>query len=172
MTEMGSRATVIAVSGLCAVSAAALLWLGLSKLALPSGFAGRLADLETRTAGLEASGRGAGKASPYAPGAVCDGLGAGELQEVARKLAAAAPAGVSLMNLQLNPPDAVPARRIAPAVLRLQARGDYPQLTAWLDGLAHGQPEVFVDHLDFALQDGAVTVNLSGKVYCWTSAAQ
>ncbi len=158
--------------GLLTVGASgALLWSALTWIATPPDYGVRLAALREQAIALESAARRGRDPGRFQAGAVCPGAGAEELHALRQELAAKVPAGVSLVSLQLAPAVAEgPQGRIGAVTLRAKAQGEYPVLTGWLTAMASGGPEIFVDRIDFFARDGAVVLNLVGKVFCWNSA--
>jgi hypothetical protein len=155
---------------LVAAACGALYWSALTWIATPAGYGERLAALREQTSALESAARRGREPGLFQAGAVCPGVGTGDLQALERDFAAMAPAGVSLISLQAAPLADGPPGRLSAVTLRAKAQGEYTLLNGWLSALAAGRPEVFVDRIDFVARDGAVVLNLVGKVFCWTAA--
>lgn len=152
----------------CALLAGKALWM----LATPVDFETRRGALETRIARLEASAGQADRPSAFGPGALCPTSDATGVEGVRQAFAlAAAQSSVTLTDLTAARADGADLRqRIAPIDLRIQGEGGSDAVFALLHRLSRGAPELFVDRLDLVAKPPNVTMKLSGRVFCWTSA--
>jgi hypothetical protein len=173
MTAEGGNSLKIGVAMLVAGACGLAAWTGLTALATPPDFAGRRAALTQRVAQLEHLARLPADTGAFGPRAVCPATDAAAIQSVRAAIqgASGGDAGVKLTYVALQPV-ASPSTtaRLAPVTLDVRAEGSYSAMSAFIDRLVALQPVVFVDRLDLQSAKPDVTLKLSGKVFCWTSA--
>jgi hypothetical protein len=154
------------------VAFAVVSFFTLAQLSRPADFKARASTLNETLSRAERLGHTRGNPYAYPAGAVCDNPNAGADDLKRRTEAAAAASSVSLSSLAVNPPAVGEAPgRVTPVTLQFSATGKYESVVGMLGVLASAEPQVFVDTTDLKpAAAGAVTLKLSGKVLCWTSA--
>lgn len=146
---------------------AVLVVIALSTLARPSGFSGRMGDLEDSVTASEQSLK-AGSGLSYAPGSVCDRTQVEEADAIkARLQAAAQSAGVTLTSLNAAAgPQGQGGVTLSPVTLQVQANGRYDQVMTLLTDLANDRPTIFIDTADLVSKTSSVDLKLEGRVFC------
>jgi Type II secretion system (T2SS), protein M subtype b len=162
-----------AVTGVTAVVVVGgLTFTLLSMLSRPQDFKSRVRSLDHEISRVERLSKSKGDAGAYAAGAICDNpaVGANALETRARNAAAAA--SVALTGLSATPPLADDqGGPTAPVALQFSASGKYEAVVAMLSSLDRDEPEIFVDAADLKpAAAGQVTLKLTGRILCWTSA--
>lgn len=154
-----------------ALAVAALLAFGFSALAQPPHVRERLAAIQADTAKaaeLEDDNRGV---TPYPRGAVCSDPATAQGKVRKALDAAAARAGVTLVQPAVAPtPLGEDGARLPALRLSFQATGSYEAVTQLLGDLAALQPAIFADTVDLKSQVSSVSLRFSGRVFCSTSA--
>lgn len=159
--------TLIAVAiGLGAIALAAPLAL-LPNVARPAGFDRRTAAVSAQIDRARALTSAPGDAGAYAKGALCAGPIERAGSDLSRRVAAAAAAAglqapvvrASLHRLDFQ-------RGIPNIELQVEADGRYDAVVAMLGRLAATEPDIFVDTLDLQPHVTAVSLKLTGHLYC------
>lgn len=147
------------------VSAAATAW-SMSAIASPGNFKARLVAI----APAAATGRKAmTPVARYPVGSVCQTSLVRAADTVRTSLASkAANAGLSLTQAFVEAGGAGGAE-IGALDVDLEATGDYAAVVRLFDSMEASRPMIFVDTVDIQPAGGAVTLKLSGQVYCWIS---
>ncbi|MGA0601542.1 GspMb/PilO family protein [Caulobacter sp. KR2-114] len=148
-------------------AAAVLVFLALSTLASPSGFSGRMGELEQSLGKSEQEIRSSGSLT-YAAGSVCETSQAQAVEALkGRVQAAAQAAGVTLASLNAAPgPQGQGGMTLSPVTLQLQASGHYDQVMGLLASLANDKPAIFIDSADLVSKTSSVDLKLQGRVFC------
>jgi hypothetical protein len=147
------------------------LWLVLSQLAQPANLNRRMADLsgqisETeRLRGLETG------PLDHPLGAVCHQPTPLAVAALKQRLQGALTAnGFSTASLVVVPGVGDEATGLSPITFTLSTSGRYDAAVMLIAGLAKTQPEIFVDQADLQSQTSSVSLKLSGRLFCLTSA--
>ena len=153
------------IGGAVAVVAAT----GLAALARPADRAERLAQVERKLERLETLQRGAaGEGPTYPRGAICrEGVGRGVglvEQKVRAQLGQA-----RLTTIAFDPSTPVGDSLMAVG-FRFETEGSYEDAMTLLRGLDAARPTLFVDSVDLVSKTSTVSLRLSGRFYCSTSA--
>jgi hypothetical protein len=164
---------IAAAAAVLAIAGAWAGYSGLAALARPAGLNADLERIRASIAKVEAAPRQGGDVSFYAPGAVCHdppGRAADALR--ARLAAAAAGAGLAPPKITLadtGAPDVT--QPLAPVIFQLETSGRYDQVIAYFRRLSEAGPQIFADSVDLRSQVSSVSLKLTGRVLCSTSAA-
>jgi type II secretion system (T2SS) protein M len=152
------------IGGAVAVVAAT----GLAALARPADRAERLAQVERKLDRLETLQRAAGEGPIYPRGAICrEGVGRGVglvEQKVRAQLGQA-----RLATIAFEPSTPVGDSLMAVG-FRFETEGSYEDAMTLLRGLDAARPTLFVDSVDLVSKTSTVSLRLSGRFYCSTSA--
>lgn len=172
MTRDPYAAGRIGVGVLVAITCGLAAWTGLSYVAVPANARSRLAALETQATRIEQLSRTVRGGRSRTAIAVCPSVEDEDLDALRQAVFATASAqNLAPSNVALSAPEASPSTgKITPVLLRLQVEGDHQAVLGFLDRLAEGEPEIFVDRLDLSADPPNVSLRLNGKVFCWTSA--
>ncbi len=172
-----SRSSTPDVKTVCVAVLAGLaaVWVGfsgLSLLATPANLKARLAAIEATAGRIDAAPRQIGDPSAYAPHALCHASPRQAADALKTALAgSAATAGIAAPRIAVTPPDAAEAGgRLTPVLFQIDAAGRYDSVLALLRLLDQAEPEVFADTLDLKSQTSTVSLKLTGRVLCQTSA--
>lgn len=164
----GEVASIAAI----AVVFAALPFALLSGVARPAGFQARVAAAAAEADHAQRLAAMPGDPAAYPRGALCIDSADVAAQAVRQRIVAAAgAAGLAAPTIHAIP------RRLdfehgMPSVdLQVQASGRYDQMVLMLGRLSASRPQIFVDTLDLQPRVTAVTLKLSGHVFCRTPAS-
>ncbi len=169
MPGAGAMAAAVAL----ALAGGWIAFAGLSALASPNALKQRLAALELATIRTEQAPRAGGDPSTYMAHALCRERPEAAGQALQARLAsAAAAADMATPKIVLTPPDVTwTGGRPAPILFQLETSGRYDAALSMLKALAGSEPEIFADQMDVTSQTSTVSIKLSGRVLCSTSAA-
>ncbi len=153
----------------------AAAWAGFSLLAVlatPSHLKARLAAIEATAERIDAAPRQFGDPTAYAPHALCRGSPQQAAEALRAALAgSAATAGIAPPRIAVTPPDSAEAGgRPTPVLFELDATGRYDLVLSLLKQLDQAEPQIFADTLDLKSQTSTVSLKLTGRVLCQTSA--
>ena len=158
--------TLIAVAiGLGAIALAGPLAL-LPNVARPAGFDRRMAAVSTQIDRARSLASTPGDAGAYAKGALCAGPIERAGSDLSRRVAAAAAAAglqAPVVRASLHRLD---FQRVPNIELQVEADGRYDAVVAMLGRLAATEPDIFVDTLDLQPHVTAVSLKLTGHLYC------
>jgi len=166
--DVGLVAGAVAGAALLALSSFMLL----SKIATPADLSARLTAAGAQVDRAQRLAGGGADPAAYGKGALCS-----QPAEVAAPairsgaLAIANAAGLSATDVKALP------RRLdfehgTPSVdLQIRADGRYDAIVQMLGRLSAARPQIFVDTLDLESRTSAVSLKLSGHVFCRTPAA-
>ena len=160
------NATLLAVAA--AICAGGAVYIGLVLIARPAGLERRLAVVAQQADDADRLKARSGGPSPYSVGAVCEGgadAGAAALRQ--RINLTASKTGVVIEDVSANPQTPDDANRgLQPVTVTIKASGQYAAVVGLLQTLAKSTPSVFVDTLDLKSGVGAVSLKLSGRLFC------
>ncbi|KRA57820.1 hypothetical protein ASD79_16025 [Caulobacter sp. Root655] len=158
-------ATIIA-----AVGALTFSW-GLAAMARPKDLKERVVALEAYAERTQTLLRRRGGNADYPAGAVCPGLSDAQLEPIRQRLGAVASgAQLSLEKVSVTRSQGPSFDPIAAVDVRIEATGAYEPTLLMLDNLSRLTPLIYVDTVDLRPHTDTVTLQLSGRFYCWTSA--
>lgn len=159
--------TLIAIAAGIAAAALAVPLLLLPNVARPAGFERRMAAASAQIDRAQALAATPGEADAYAKGALCGGPLEQAAPELSRRVAAAAAAaGLQAPVVRANLRRLDFQRGLPNVELQVEADGRYDAVTAMLGRLAAAEPEIFVDTMDLQPHVTAVSLKLTGHLYC------
>jgi hypothetical protein len=140
----------------------------LAMIAHPPGLQRQVARASTELTELESRLQAPGDPFAYPAHALCRTNPNTAAPAMQARLAAVAGAdGVTLSGLSATPGAADEAAGgIAPVALQFDASGRYDQVVGFMDALAKGAPEVFVDAVDLKSETSQVSLKFQGRIYC------
>lgn len=145
---------------------------GLSRLAQPAGLGARLHSVDAAVAKAESAPREGGDPSFYVKDAICRDPPSRAADLLKTRLATqAAAAGLQAPKITIaDPGSADVSQALTPVMFELEATGRYDMVLAYLKLLSRDGPEIFADAVDLKSEVSAVSLKLSGRVMCLTSA--
>ncbi|MBO9709875.1 MAG: hypothetical protein J7521_16865 [Caulobacter sp.] len=156
---------------LTGASCALLFGAGLSVLARPADLKDRLNVLDGQAERAQALLRRRGGSHDYPPGSVCAGVAPAQLEPVRQRFSALATVTPGQpARVQLTPSAPADLERIAPVSVRIEAEGEYAPMLSALDALSRSQPLLYADVVELRPHDHLVSLQFSGRFYCWTAA--
>lgn len=161
----GLAVAAAVLGGVVAVAAAT----GLAALARPVDRAARLAELDRKLDRIEALQKSASGAPAFPRGAVCrDGGmgGAGVVEQTVR----AGLGQARLVRIAFDPAAPIDGAGLSVVGFRFETLGSYEDAMTLLGGLAAARPTLFADTMDLTSKTSAVSLQVSGRFYCSTSA--
>ncbi len=152
-----------------AITLAGLGW-GLSAAARPKDYAERMTAVDAALAEIERTS-GAAQAANYGEGVLCRGPALSAANALRGRLVQqSAQTGLTVKTVSAAPSAAGGASKLAAIDVVYVAEGSYEGARRMIAALGAGQPEVFIDSLEFRPSAGATRLKISGRAFCWISA--
>jgi hypothetical protein len=154
------------------LAAALLTTGGLMMVAAPTDGKARLAHLAQSLAQMESAALTAGGSSDYPAGAVCPSRADAPAMLQQRFQTSASATGVTLSELTVADPYQNEDSGLTTVEFSIGATARYDALLLFLGLIDKSRPQVFVDTANLTPKTSVVTLKLTGRVLCWTTARQ
>jgi hypothetical protein len=169
MSQLAPQAVRDAALGFAVAAGSALLMAFiLASAGSPSGFRGRLQQLETQARQTQDLLRPKPSDDLYPADAICQGdptMIGKAFRNSLTTFAAQASLNLETLDVGVEPPTSDPSA-LTPVRLRFTATGPYEGAIMFLQSLSRQRPEIFADAVDLTSKTSNVTISFSGRVFC------